>query len=178
MKFRIHPPPPADGEHEQEERLRAMLHRRGLTAPTKLPDEMRAAMLVKTNDRIDRATSGRALSLSWALRVAVPGVVAIVAFFIGVHYYTTPAQPDPAGLTPVLSAFSDTALDSLMEVHAVVDTSAIAGDTQGGLFDIPADQAAEYLLATDRIDVVAETFEEKDLEAVLTVLAANHTTSF
>jgi|WetSurMetagenome_2_1015567.scaffolds.fasta_scaffold53743_3 hypothetical protein len=135
-------------------------------------------MLVRTNERIDRATSGRALSLSWAMRVAVPGAVAIVAFFIGLHYYSNPVPPATAGLTPILSEFNDGALDSLMAAHAVLDTTELMGDTQGSWFDIPGDLAADYLLSTDRTGIVAESLQDNELDDVLAVLAANRATTF
>jgi hypothetical protein len=135
-------------------------------------------MLVRTNERIDRATSGRALSLSWAMRVAAPGVAAIVAFFIGLHYYGTPAQPETDGLAPMLTGLSDGALDSLMEVHAMVDTTALFGDVQGSLFDISGDLAADYLLSTDRTDLVAETLRDREVDEVLTTLAGGRRTTF
>jgi hypothetical protein len=135
-------------------------------------------MLVRTNARIDGATSGRALSLSWAMRVAVPGAVAIVAFFIGLHYYGNPVPSATAGLTPILNEINDAALDSLMELHAVVDTTELIGDNQAGWFDIPGDLAAEYLLSTDRTGVVAETLQDRELDEVLAALAGNRGTTF
>ena len=69
-------------------------------------------LIIRTNARIDEATSGKALSLSWAWRVAIPGVFAIVSFLIGVHYYV-PGQPDErVTVASVLSALPSAAIDS------------------------------------------------------------------
>lgn len=154
-----------------------MLRARGYTEPSRLPDPVRSAMLVRTNERIDRATSGRALSLSWAVRVAVPGVVAIIAFFVGLHYYGTPASREPGGMVPFLSDLTDGALDSLMELHAVIDSTALADHAGDGLFDIPGDLAADYLLATDP-DLVAETLDEQQVQQVLTALTTDRGAAF
>ncbi len=135
-------------------------------------------MLVRTNERIDSATSARALSLSWAVRVAVPGVVAIVAFFIGLHYYTTPVTRTAEGLTPLLNELSDAALDSLLQVHAAVDSSSLLGDTPGEFLAITGELAAEYLLSTDRTDIVAETMDEEEMQAVLKAMTAGRTATF
>jgi hypothetical protein len=155
-----------------------MLRQQGYREPDPLPDRLRSAMLVETNERIDRATSARALSLSWAMRVAVPGVVAIIAFFIGLHYYGTPVRQETDALAPVLVDFSDGALDSLMEAHAMVDTTTLVEGARGGLFDISGELAADYLLATNQTGVVVEMLQDREVDDVLTVLAGNRHTTF
>jgi len=179
MKLRTHTSDPSEeSEQQAEERLRTTLRGRGYADPSRLPDAVRSVMLVRTNERIDRAAGGRALSLSWIVRVAVPGVVAIIAFFIGLHYYGTPVPREPGGLGPLLGDLTENALDSLMEMHAVLDTAALLDGTSGNFFDIPADMAAEYLLATDRTDLVAETLDDRQVDDLLTALAANRGTTF
>lgn len=176
MKLWTHTPEIYDEEERREkERLDAILRARGYEGPSRLSDAARAALLVRTNERIDRAASGRALSLSWAVRVAVPGVVAIVAFFIGLHYYGTPVPREPSALLPILSALPAPALDSLMDAHAVVDSDAF--NDQAGMFEIRGDAATEYLLHTYRVDLVAETLNDQQVEEILTRLTAS-TTAF
>src|SRR5512140_166025 len=88
MKFRQGRIEPGEAEErELEASIRGMLPREGeegIPAPSPVYWQN---LIVHTNERIDRETSGKALSIHWALRVAFPGVLAIISFFIGLHYY-------------------------------------------------------------------------------------------
>ena len=81
-----------DSSASDEQKLAAEIER--MTGGTRrtdehdLPGTYWSNMLVKTNSRIDDVSSVRALSIGWALRVAIPGVVAIISFLIGLHYYS------------------------------------------------------------------------------------------
>ena len=79
-------------EREAEEAVRRHDDTKNVHGPS---ETYFANLLVRTNERLDRATSGVAISLSWLARVAVPGVVAIIFFFIGLHYYA-PVTPRPS----------------------------------------------------------------------------------
>ena len=74
-------------EHDAVEAVRALVREKHIAELSEPSSAYFANLLVKTNQRIDAVTSGKALSISWLARVAVPGVVAILFFFIGLHYY-------------------------------------------------------------------------------------------
>lgn len=131
-----------------------------------------ANLLVRTNRRIDERTSGKAISLSWAARVAIPGVVAIISFFVALHYYT-PDVPRPSLVFgPILTSFSDNELDSLLtagELYGTVVTDPAIGSR---LFAVAADQAADYLLSHGRESAVLEAFSDNQVDELLAVLNA------
>ena len=81
-------------EQEQEavEELRQALRQADLSLEHLPSETYWSNLLVRTNERIDHATSGKAISLSWAARVALPGVITIVFFFVALRYYYEPGQ--------------------------------------------------------------------------------------
>lgn len=131
-----------------------------------------ANLLVRTNRRIDEKTSGKAISLSWAARVAIPGVVAIISFFVAMHYYT-PDIPRPSMVVgPILTSFSDNELDSLLtagEFYGTVANDPVVGSR---LFAVAADQAADYLLSQGRASAVLEVLSDNQVDELLAVLNA------
>jgi hypothetical protein len=172
MKF-LTPKPGISDEEERRatDALTSALHERGYQGHPRLPDSLRNGMLVRTNERIDRLSSGRALSLSWAARVAVPGVVAIIAFFTALHYYGTPQPPRGNEVTPLLTGLADSQMDSLFEVAGLADSAAIVAAAGAGLFDVSSDGAADYLLEHDRSALVLESLSDAELDRVLAVLS-------
>jgi hypothetical protein len=174
MKF-IFPKPPIsdDDERQAVDDLASTLRNHGYAGNPRLPDELRNALLVRTNAEIDRLSSGRALSVSWAARVAIPGVVAIISFFTALHYYGTPAPGTSNGVAPLIAGLPEAQLDSLMEVEGIGDSSVVFAAAGSGLFDIPSDVAADYLLETDRTAVVLEALTDTQVEEVLATLGTS-----
>ncbi|MER3522518.1 MAG: hypothetical protein C4326_00240 [Ignavibacteria bacterium] len=131
-----------------------------------------ANLIVRTNERIDRASSGLAISLSWLARVAVPGVVAIIFFFIGLHYYG-PERSTPS-VVEMIGTLTPPALDSLLLASQA--DPAVAATLQRSLFDVSADQLVEFYIATENPTTVLETLPEqqvKDIAAILEARAVN-----
>src|SRR4030042_6452064 len=95
MKRRLLGSAVTDGQEQQAvEELRQALRQTDLS-PEHAPSEPYwSNLLVRTNERIDHATSGKAISLSWAARVALPGVITIIFFFVALRYYY---EPEPSG---------------------------------------------------------------------------------
>ncbi len=159
---------PDDLERSAEEAVRLLDDTKSVRAPS---ETYFANLLVRTNERLDRATSGVALSLSWLARVAVPGVVAIIFFFIGLHYYA-PEKPR-SSVVEVVNALAPAALDSLL-VEASSD-DAVAPLVQPSLFDVSSDQLAEFYLETGSPAAVLEQLPEQELARVAAILEARST---
>lgn len=131
-----------------------------------------ANLLVQTNRRIDERTSGKAISRSWAARVAIPGVVAIISFFVALHYYT-PDVPRPSMLVgPILTSFSDNELDSLLTAGDLYGTMVADPAIGSQLFAVAADQAADYLLSHGRESAVLDVFSDNQVDELLAALNA------
>ncbi|MEO8168399.1 MAG: hypothetical protein ABI623_09135, partial [bacterium] len=129
-----------------------------------------SSLMVRTNNTIDRVTSGKALSMSWLARVAVPGVVAILFFFIGLHYYVPQKQSN--SVAEVVKSLSDEEIDSL----AVVDIS--HGSTSGlqhDPFDVSSDQLAEFYVSSISPTLVMESLSEQQQKEVAAILEARFT---
>jgi hypothetical protein len=175
MKFRLHKQKiGTDEEQRVTEDLRELLRARGLEAPQRLPAQERARLLARTNERLDAATSARALSWSWAARVAIPGVVAIIAFFTAVHYYQTPATRQEPAFLSLLSELPEDALDSLLAARAPAESTGVIVPA-ADLFALTREAAEEYLITLNRTPLVLEQLTEEEVVALVAEL--RHTPS-
>ena len=128
-------------------------------------------LIIRTNRRIDNATSGKALSISWAARVAIPGVVAILSFYIGLHYYA----PDLKGsdsLTSVVLSLPGPEVDSLLADPSQLDPTISVADLGGNPFDIPKEQMAEYFIDHGRPSALMEAMTDDQVNEVLMTLGS------
>ncbi len=162
------------GDHEEQQAadsLRALLRERNVP-PVAQPDPaFFSRLIVQTNQQIDGMTSGKAISLSWAARVAIPGVVAIISFFIALYYYTPPQPAGDNSMVPMLGALSTETIDSLLvENSSLTDVSfAVLGVD---VFDVSGDEAVEYLIASGNMADVMETMDTQQMDQVLTILGS------
>jgi hypothetical protein len=101
-------------EKELERSIRALAHGNHDDTVPPPPDAYWHNLLIRINRRIDAATSGRALSISWAARVAIPGVVTIISFMIGLHYYANDSLVDSASLREIVQTLPPQTVDSLL----------------------------------------------------------------
>jgi hypothetical protein len=159
---------------ESEERLLEEDVRR-LAAPEPPPlspgDEYWPNMLVRVNRRIDDATSGRALSLSWAYRVAIPGVVAILSFLVGLHYYAPERTTTQRTLSAVVLSLPAQSADSLIADPEQVDPSLSVEDiATADPLEIPDEDAADYFIAHGGSTALLESMTDKQASEVLAVL--------
>lgn len=130
-----------------------------------------ANLMVKTNEALDRVTSGKALSISWLARVAVPGVVAILFFFIGLHYYK-PGMPNGwDAVTEAVNVLPETAVESMI-VASLLEDGQIGGTD---IFEVSSDQLAEYFISSHEQTALLETIPEQHLHEVASMLETKPT---
>ncbi|MBI5472892.1 MAG: hypothetical protein HY961_11155, partial [Ignavibacteriae bacterium] len=134
-----------------------------------------ANLLVKTNEEIDRVASGKALSISWLARVAVPGVVAILFFAIGLHYYQ-PNLPtsEKHVIADAVKALPQETLDSLLSSSGE-EVTVLAVSVSDNLFEVSNDSLAEFYLSTGGYDDMVESLPEKQLGEVVALLETRST---
>lgn len=160
-------------EQQAVDELRTLLAQRGGDGSSSPPDSYWSNVLVRSNQRIDDETSGKALSISWAARVAIPGVIAILSFFIGLHYYYVPDQPKrESSLTAVVLSSSDSAIDSLVSQGLHVEDMVRLALWQDGLFEPTNDQLSDYFLATGKATEVLEVLSVEQVNDLLVTLGA------
>ena len=151
-------------EKELEDQIRA--ENRGGGSPG-LPREFWSSLLVRTNERIDRATSGKAITLSWAARVAIPGVVALLSFLIGLHYYAPLPGPAVRPLASVLEELPAQTVDSLLWSSATTGDSIDSEIVYPTVFEAASDEIATYLLDAGSGVGVGEFLDEQDVDQIL-----------
>ncbi len=158
-------------EREAVEAVKRLASAAGLVDPPTPSPTHFAAILVRTNETIDRITSGKALSISWLARVAIPGVVAILFFFIGLHYYV-PEKTGLHSITEAVKALSDDEIDSLTVRAATQDTEL---NYPSGLLEVSSDQLAEFFMSSESPAVVLETLSEQQQTEVASILESRFT---
>lgn len=132
-----------------------------------MPREFWNSLRVRTNERIDHATSGKAITLSWAARVAIPGVVALISFLIGVHYYAPLPGPAARPLASVLEGLPAQAMDSLLWSSATEGDSIDADLLYPTVFEVASEEIAAYLLDAGATARVSEFLDEEDVDRIL-----------
>lgn len=157
-----------DAERALDAELRGVM--RGAAGGADPPDAYWQNFVVRTNARIDGATSGRALSISWAARVAIPGVVAIASFLIALHFYVPEPPPAAESVAAVVLSLPSSAMDSLLADPARIDASFTVAETGPDVFQVPGEQIAEYLVAQGNATAAMEGLSDKETNALLAVL--------
>jgi hypothetical protein len=128
---------------------------------------------IRVNAAIDDATSGKALSLSWAARVAIPGIVAVLSFLIGLNYYA----PDQGGtiksFRDVAMAMPPSAVDSLYVASLTTGDAEFAGGLETDLLRLPSDLAREYYVENGSASTLVEDLSDQEMREVLAVMSSN-----
>lgn len=172
MKFRTEKPEMTNSDEQQlvdEIRLMAASE---LPGPEQArPDAYWQNLIVRTNKRIDDATSGVALSISWAARVAIPGVVAILSFLIGLHYYA-PEKTGESSLTAVVLSLPAATIDTLLVDPSAVSPAMNIEDVATDPFDIPREQVADYFINTGSARELMESMTDEQAHDVLAMLGS------
>ncbi len=131
-------------------------------------------LTVKTNERIDHVTSGKALSISWLARVAVPGVVAILFFFIGLHYYVPDLASEKHSIAESVKALPPEDIDLLLAASSS-ETALTAAELHIDLFKVSNDQLADFYVASENPTIVLESLPEHQLDEVAAILESRST---
>jgi hypothetical protein len=175
MKFRLHEPVVTDADEQEAVReLNEILVRSGERPPAIPVQSYWSNLLMRTNERIDDATSGKAISISWAVRVAFPGVVAIMFFFIGLHYYYVPQPTEgKTSLTSVFASLPPTVVDSLLSDPTRLDASLSGVDLRDEIFLSSQEQMSEYLISMGKISGALEVLTDEQIQEVLSSLGSH-----
>jgi hypothetical protein len=147
---------------------------REVDGPSVLPPPPAAfwsRQIVEINRRIDESTSGVALSLSWAARVAIPGVVAVLSFLIGLKYYA-PEQHAAESLRQATSALTAATVESLYVASIAVPDTAVINDVHNSLLSFDREQAEEYYVENARTATLVEGLSDQEFHQVLAALSS------
>ncbi len=126
---------------------------------------------VDINRRIDESSSGFALSLSWAARVAIPGVVAVISFLIGLKYYA-PQQHDVESLREATAGLATATVESLYVASMAVPDTALINDVHRSLETYARDQAEEFYVERVGTTTLVEGLSDQELHQVLAALSS------
>jgi hypothetical protein len=137
------------------------------------PDAYWQNLVVKINGRIDGATSGKALSISWAARVAIPGVVAIVSFLVGLHYYVPDDSRRAPSVAEVVLALPASTMDSLLVDPSGADPSLSVEDVATDVFVFSRQQIADYFIDNGNPGAAVDGISEGEASTILAVLASD-----
>jgi hypothetical protein len=175
MKYRMEKNPlTAEAEREltSEIRLRsASPAGAGRSGP---PDAYWQNLVVKVNRRIDDATSGKALSISWAARVAIPGVVAIISFLVGLHYYVPDASRHGPSVADVVLSLPPATIDSLLIDPSGADPALSVEDVAADVFVFSRQQIAEYFIDNGNPDAAVDGISDREANTLFAVLSSEH----
>jgi len=165
MKFRHHR---AEFAPAEEERLVREIRELSAGDPGQEPPAPPywPNMLVRVNRRIDDASSGVAVSLSWAARVAIPGVVAVLSFVIGLQYYV----PKPTGGMSVREVLAKGGVDSVLVQQTDEQPGGAREILADAYMDLSHDQMSEYFVNNGTPANVMDAMPEDDVRAVLVTL--------
>lgn len=133
-----------------------------------------ANLMVKTNETIERVTSGKALSISWLARVAVPGVVAILFFFIGLHYYRPEIGNGTTSVVEAVNTLPQSALDSLI-VASLVQSGENGQLDEMNMFEVSTEQLAEYCVNSEDASSLLEKIPTEQLNTIASILETKAT---
>ena len=135
-----------------------------------MPQTYWANLLVRANARVDDATSARALSISWAARVAIPGVVAIMFFFIGLHYYVPEAPSRTGSIATFVNMLPEATVDSVLVEPDRYSTLLSEEEVATDIFQFSSDQISDYLVASGNTQMAVEGITDSDIAALLSIL--------
>jgi hypothetical protein len=139
-------------------------------SPVVLSQTYWANLLVRTNQQIDEASSAKAISISWAARVAIPGVVAILFFFIGLHYYVPDLPKKETSVASMVNTLPQDAVDSLLVHPEQIGASLSSVEMSSDIFQFSSEQLTDYLAVIGNHEALVETLNDSEVAALLVVL--------
>jgi len=172
MKFRQeHPDISESDERALVQAVRTLEHEAGQESTPSVSEAYWQNLIVRTNRRVDAVSSGKAISISWAARVAIPGVVAIVSFLVALHYYVPVQTHQHSDVESIVLGLPDRAVDSLLTESSLTEETLVAVAANGNLFDVPSEQIGEYLIENDNTLALVEMLPEQQADQMLDLLA-------
>jgi hypothetical protein len=129
-------------------------------------------LIIRINKRVDEATSGKAISLSWAARVAIPGVVAVLSFLIGLRYYAPDRLVTPASLLEATSTLPSATIDSLVALSLSGAENAPDETVAGWVLSIPHEMASDYLCEYEGTTVLLGDLSDTEVKHLLSALGS------
>jgi hypothetical protein len=160
---------------EEERALEALVRElsRGQVETPPPADAYWQNLIIRINKRVDEATSGKAISLSWAARVAIPGVVAVLSFLIGLRYYAPDRLVTPASLVEATSTLPPATVDSLVASSLTAADAAPDETTTGWVIFVPHDMASDYLCEYEGTSVLLGDLSETEVKHLLSALGTS-----
>jgi hypothetical protein len=172
MKFRQSKPPIDEGlEEDLARNLRELSREEGSAGPPPQPDAYWSNLLVRTNERIDDASSGKALTISWAARVAIPGVIAILSFLVGLHYFVPYRAGREPSLQAVVLSLPARTMDTLLLDPSRVGVTMTPADIGIDPFEPSRKEISEYLFAEGAVSENASLLSDDQMTEVLARLS-------
>jgi hypothetical protein len=171
MRFRITTRPAERGDDAQ---LTASIRElaSGDSTPVGPAGAYWGALLARTNERIDEATSPKALTISWALRVALPGVLAIASFMIGLRYFVPMETRRALPLQAVVLSLPEAEMDTMLAYPSRLNEGLSLADLEVDPFAVQKEDLQEYLIASASVASMTETLDDDQVTDVLTVLGS------
>jgi hypothetical protein len=163
------PTPQDQDEARDTAALKALLARES-DAQTPLAPPYWGSLIARTNERIDAVTSAKALSISWAARVAIPGVLVILFFFIGLHYYAPDMGTNDATVAGLIETLPQPTVDSLMLNSDALRASLSTGDVGSDFFQFTGEQLSEYISTNASRETLVESLDDTDVTSLLVAL--------
>jgi hypothetical protein len=171
MKFRQNIPLPDEGaERELEASVRQLAAGTTMGERSGPSEAYWQNLIVRTNARIDGASSGKALTLSWAARVAIPGVVAILSFLVGLRYYAPEQRGSGPSLKSVVLALPERAIDSLQTGRPLSDRLADIDEAGIDIFEVSKEDVRLYYVEEGQLSDAAASLDDQQVTEVLALL--------
>jgi len=129
-------------------------------------------LIIRTNRRIDDVSSGKGITISWAARVAIPGVVALLSFMIGLRYYTPELTTGRDALADVVLALPNGVADSVFQNYPLNASEAmeVVGER---MLEVSDQQMHDYFIEEGGMRSVLEVLTEEQVSEVLTLLESS-----
>jgi hypothetical protein len=167
------PPLSDEKEKELEQEIAALVRTEQNEQQQRLPEAYWHNLLIRTNRRVDEATSAKALSISWAARVAIPGVIAILSFLIGFYYYIPEKNPDVHSLAEALLVAPANQLDSLVASDVVQGGDSLS-EMSNVVLALSGELSREYLIETTATHDLLDPLSDDEVNQVLAVLGSTN----
>jgi hypothetical protein len=172
MKFRQeHPDLSESDERALVDAVHALERDGGEEPGPSVSDAYWQNLIIRTNQRVDAVASGKAISISWAARVAIPGVVAIVSFLIALHYYVPVQIHQHSDVESVVLGLPDRVMDSLLTDSSLSEETLVVVAANEDLFDVPSEQIGDYLIENGNATLAVESLPEQQADQMLDLLA-------